>query len=103
MSRFGKEHYRDEDSWGERTSCDARSLSRQQDHDNMGVFQAPSSEDVCNKECAKWEREWRRDSLAAKGLRDFDGTGEGAQDGVAFTEAMYEDQVTGINMGNRRK
>lgn len=101
MSRFGKEHYRDEDSWGERTSCDARSLSRQQDSDNQGAFQAPTSEDVCDNECSKWERQWRQESLATKGLRDFRGTGEGVQDGVAYTEAMYQDQVQGIKMGKR--
>lgn len=99
MSRYGYES--DENSWGQRTSCDVDDMRRREAKDSLGIFEPVSSDDVCDPQCAKWERDWRKQTLAAKGLREFDGTGETIKDGVPFTEGMYEDQTAGKNYGRK--
>lgn len=96
-----REVYRDEQSWGQRTGQGAQDMYYGQAQDNRGINEMPSDEDVCNKQCDKWEREWRSSALAEKGLREFTGTGEGVKDGVAYTDSMYDDQVAGNRTGKR--
>ncbi len=97
MGLYGYES--DEDSWGRRSASDADCMQRRNAQDSLGIRQPVGDEDICSPECAKWERQWRKDALAAKGLREFDGTGETAEDGVAFTEGMYADQTAGKYTG----
>lgn len=99
MGLYGRES--DEDSWGRRSACDVDSMIRQSGQDSLGIRQPVGSEDIYSKECLKWEREWRRDALNAKGLREFDGTGETVKDGVAYTEGLYDDQTAGKFTGKR--
>lgn len=101
MAKFGKDEYRDEESWGQRTSWGAKNMSDSQRRDSMAVREMASDDDVCSSRCEKFERDWRREALADKGLQEFTGTGEGVKDGVSFSEAMYENQVTGARKGNR--
>lgn len=101
MGRYGKVMSDDSNTWGERTRCDVEEMSRQQGREALGSMIPVSSDDVCDAECAKWEKDWRNQSLAAKGLRDFDGTGETAEDGVSFTDSMYDQQSVGKNYGRK--
>ncbi len=91
----------DENSWGRRSAWDIDSMIRSNAQDSLGIRQPVSDEDICSADCLKYEREWRRDTLNAKGLREFDGTGETVKDGVSFTEGMYDDQTAGKYTGKR--
>ncbi len=102
MGKWGQDRHNDEATWGQRTEYDVDSLSRSMDNERLGVFDMPSDKDVCTPECEKWERQWRNEALATKGLREFNGTGEGVRDGVSYTDSMYPDQVAGVRTGKRR-
>jgi len=91
----------DEESWGRRSACDAFEMRRREAQDALGIFQPVGDEDVSSAEGLKWQRQWRKDTLNAKGLREYDGTGETAEDGVAYTEGMYADQTAGKYTGKR--
>lgn len=105
MGRYGSADYCDEDSYGQRTVDDVRGLIRSADKMRLGEMLPASSDDVCDSDpqCVKWDKEWREQSLATKGLKSFNGTGETAEDGVSKTEGMYDGQVSGKNYGRREK
>jgi len=100
---YGSDDYCDEDSWGQRTECDVDNQIRAAEKARMGDLIELSSDDVCDSlpDCVRADNEWRRAALDAKGLKAFNGTGESADDGVSYTDSMYDSQTSGKNYGRK--